>query len=253
MTLKQTFGIAALALTAFTTEAHAANHEIFLGFRTTAIGDNDMIVNLGVFSTLPASGVITNINADLAATFGANWNTRTDLFFGAAGASTLSPRVAYVSNFADGFTGSPSANSLAGNIIVLDQIKWNSTNAITTNKGTQGVNTLVSIKADNNASGWSVKAGSGSAVFTDSSASLTRSEWEASTDFSLVTSKSFALSSATNGIPGWANNLGGASYYLDSAGNVGVSAIPEPSTYGLMGAGALGAIALIRRRKSAKA
>lgn len=37
-----------------------------------------------------------------------------------------------------------------------------------------------------------------------------------------------------------------------SAAYIATSAIPEPSTYGLMGAGALGAVALVRRRRRAK-
>lgn len=252
MTIQKTLGLATLALAAFTTQAHAANHEIFLGFRSdAAAADNDMIVSLGLFPSLPTSGVITNINADLVATFGANWNTRTDLFFGAIGANITGTRVAYAGNFADGYTGNLSLNAisgLAGQINAIDQIKWNSTNGIQTEKGAQGINPLVSIQADDNLSGWTARGGQVGAVFGNNI--ITRGEWEASTDFSLVTAKSFTLSSLT-GTATWANNLGGATYSLDNAGNISVSAIPEPSTYGLMGAGALAAVSLIRRRRLA--
>lgn len=253
MTLKQTFSLTALALAAFTTQAHAADEEIFLGFRSdAATADNDMIVNLGLFPSLPTSGVITNINADLVATFGANWNTRTDLIFGAIGShGASSPRVAYASNFVDGYTGNLSLSSitaLANKIAIIDQMKWDSTNVITSGKGTQGINSRVSIQADTNQSGWTYNGGAGGAVFGNNI--IARTEWETSTDFSLVSSKSFTLSSLT-GTAAWANNLGGATYSLDSAGNISVSAVPEPSTYGLMGAGALAAISMIRRRRMA--
>ncbi len=251
--------LAALALAALAPRASAANNEIYLGFRSADVTpDKDLVVNLGLFSSLTTrtpGTIITNINADLVATFGANWNTRTDLFFGAAGSNTISGfRTVYASNFVDGYTGSNTLsvlNSTTGAISVIDQVLWNSTNGIQSNKGVSGVNTLVSIQDDTNASGWSSKLTTGPSAFNNTTMPL--SEFETDTDFSVVTKKSFSISTYTQGQTAWVNNVNSVSYFLDSAGNIGVnaSAVPEPSTYGLMGAGALAAASYVRRRRKA--
>jgi autotransporter-associated beta strand protein len=48
----------------------------------------------------------------------------------------------------------------------------------------------------------------------------------------------------------WAINNGGITYTFDEGtGALSVTAVPEPSTYGLIGAGALAAVAFVRRRR----
>ncbi len=46
---------------------------------------------------------------------------------------------------------------------------------------------------------------------------------------------------------------GAYNYTFDSSGNLNVSAVPEPSTYALVGAAVLGGLVLLRRRKKSHA
>jgi hypothetical protein len=61
--------------------------DLFLGFRATGETQN-YLVNIGQPGSL-ASGSIPNVGGQLAATFGANWYNRTDLFFAVIGANSL--------------------------------------------------------------------------------------------------------------------------------------------------------------------
>jgi hypothetical protein len=71
----------------------AGNGDVLLGFRATAApgASTNLVVNLGQasqFTTAPTSiTTVTNINADLVATYGAGWATRTNIFWGIAGAT----------------------------------------------------------------------------------------------------------------------------------------------------------------------
>jgi len=64
--------------------------DLFLGFRTTTPGDGSVIINIGQASTYrDATGnfslSVGNLDAELTARFGENWDTRSDLLVGVAG------------------------------------------------------------------------------------------------------------------------------------------------------------------------
>ena len=90
-------GAALLAVaTGFASQAAfgaAGNGDVLLGFRATAApgASTNLVVNLGQasqFTSAPTSIVtVTNIAADLAATYGPGWAARTDIFWGVAGAT----------------------------------------------------------------------------------------------------------------------------------------------------------------------
>ena len=61
----------------------------------------------------------------------------------------------------------------------------------------------------------------------------------------------FSITGATDlGSNKWALNNGGITYTFDEAtGALSITAVPEPSTYGLIGAGSLALFAAVRRRR----
>lgn len=82
-----------LSSTAFSTPATYTSGDILMGFRATSEpGSNtSYVVNLGPVATLrDATSAVTlslgNIKADLDLTFGTDWRTRGDLYWGVAGA-----------------------------------------------------------------------------------------------------------------------------------------------------------------------
>lgn len=239
MTCKKLLALIALACAGTSVAGAAVNHNLYLGFRTAELGDQDLIINLGLFSTIQEGGLSLNINSQLANLFGSEWNTRNDLSFGMAGANISGTRVVYASNFTDpnGFernAGNTGGNLSAGALSTL-------ANQIAALKPNEG-----GAIDDSNQDSWTGRALTTGGVFGNNI--LSRSEFETTTDFTSIASKNFDVWSYTQGTSSFANT--GMTLSLDNLGNVtSVSAIPEPSTYGLMGAGALGAAALIRRRR----
>lgn len=78
--------------------AHAATSaegDLFLGFRATGGtgATKNVVINLGSYSqftsgSAPTTLSLGTVGADLTAIYGASWNTRTDLFWGIAGATS---------------------------------------------------------------------------------------------------------------------------------------------------------------------
>lgn len=104
--LATTLAISASASIAATL-ANPASNDIFLGFRASGGtgASTSYLVNLGQYSqfsgatpgaTLSLNG-IGDIGTDLAATFGANWNTRQDLFWGVFGVGGSGSATVYAS------------------------------------------------------------------------------------------------------------------------------------------------------------
>jgi hypothetical protein len=139
-----TLGAAALAVV-LTASSHAAvvatpqNNDIFLGFRASGnLGaTTSYLVNLGQYSQFrdlaPGSSItlssLGDIGADLVANYGANWNTRNDLFWGIFGVSNTANPVVYGSKESSD-TGWPT----------LDQISRGTTasNIVSVLQGTNG-------------------------------------------------------------------------------------------------------------------
>ena len=83
-------GAAAMLTSGGAEAATAANGDILLGFRATGGtgSTKNLVVNLGAATALEnATGTVNlgNLGTDLANTYGSSWNTRSDLFWGAAG------------------------------------------------------------------------------------------------------------------------------------------------------------------------
>lgn len=226
MNFKKLLPLVALAGLAATSQAALINNNLYLGFRTETAGDNDLLVNLGSFTNIGSLNL--DLGAQLTEAFGADWGTRGDITFALAGANNTGTRVLYMSNFGDGsgFTGTFSSSALSS---ATGQV-------YSMNAG---------IVVDTNDGSFTTRGGTIGSVFKTNSQVLDRSQWESALNFSNISATEFDVYSYTQGSGAWAETP--ITLSLNSAGVV--SAIPEPSTYGLMGAGALGAIALVRRRR----
>jgi hypothetical protein len=82
--------IAAINSASAQTPAEAVNRSLFLGFQATdGVGSNtNIIVNIGLPTAL--STLNLDISSALSSTYGANWYSRTDLYFGVIGAVNAS-------------------------------------------------------------------------------------------------------------------------------------------------------------------
>jgi len=79
-------GIAVINSASAQTPAEAVNRSLFLGFQATSgVGSNtNIVVNIGLPTAL--STLNLDISSALSSTYGANWYSRTDLYFGLIGA-----------------------------------------------------------------------------------------------------------------------------------------------------------------------
>lgn len=251
MKLRKIFALSALAAFTFGSSAVAAdNYDVILGFRTAATGDNDLIINLGDFKTSSGfltGGLLGNFGSALASEFGANWNTRSDLYWGVAAGNTSGTRSVIFGNVnGAGYSSMTSANVSNAAIPVGN---------LYTASGTLSAGQSMTM-LDSLSTSWTFLRsgqadGSGDAVFGVPTTKVSNSLFEQTADFASITDKSTVLMGVT-GSGAW---ISGGSLSFSSNGDVSFSAtaVPEPSTYGLMGAGALAAAAYVRRRRMAGA
>lgn len=253
MKLRKIFALSALASFAFGGSAVAAdNYDVILGFRTAATGDNDLIINLGDFNTASGflgGGLLGNFNSALSSAFGANWNTRSDLYWGAAAASTstLTPKFLLLGNVnGAGYSSMTLANvsAAAGQVGGLYNV----------GSGLAAGQSMT--LSDSQSTSWTyLRSGGGDGssdiVFGISTTKVSNSLFEQTADFASITGKSTVLMGVT-GSGAWTS---GGTLSFGSNGDVsfGPTAVPEPSTYGMMGAGALAVAAYVRRRRKAGA
>lgn len=243
MTLKNTFRTLALAACALSGTAFAAdNHDILLGIRTEATGDNDIVINLGDFLsssnfTTPGTHLIGNFKTFLDTNLGTGWNTSSTNFWGVIGGNTSGTRVVYAANSGAPYGSMTSANVSGGSA---------QAGGLYVGVSSLAIGQAMTI-ADSDVNSWTVRKGAD--VFGMPNSKVDNLFFEQSTDFSLVSGMSTQLTRVT-GSGVW-TDLGTITFA--SNGDVSFTAVPEPSTYGLMGAGALAAGALMRRRRKAAA
>jgi hypothetical protein len=252
-------GSAVLAAVLTTASAGAAvvatpqNNDIFLGFRASGnLGaTTSYLVNLGQYSQFrdltPGASIslssLGNIGADLVANFGANWNTRNDLFWGVFGVSNTANPTVYASRESSG-----------ADWPTLDQISRGVTasNIVSVLQGTNGyqgrestANSAFAVIQPNsgNASSYNKQVATGG---TNDFGSL--SEWSSIEDDFGGGTAGTALELYRIGTLGVTNP---GAFTISDTGLVGfTAAIPEPSSYLL---GMTGSLLLLtnRRRRTA--
>lgn len=227
--------------------------DLFIGFRSPA-DTNNYLINIGQpgqFRDAAPGSTITlslgNIGADLTTVFGANWFSRTDVFY-----ALISGR--FVGNGVDPdntlYTSNPNATSFNRR----SNNAQSATSTLTTQLGEAYAGNIDTV----NSNGGLIQAAGGPNSYASfqpggpNSGGISFQAFNPSNEG--IPSQSLFFNrlapSSTQNVPGQV--LG--SFSLDSSGNLSFQAVPEPSTYALVGAGlALFAVAARRRRRALKA
>jgi len=221
-------------------QVSAGNGDLYLGFEATdGIGKSvNLVFNLG--SAVNFSSINSNIGADIAATYGANWFSRTDLFWGVIGAVKPALGIDPVNTlYASDATGtgawnraSTSSQSLVAAKLASLQLQIETDIA----NNQVGVNTaVVFMQNTTETSAWGSFTSIGASSFGSFNGSI---------ETSVI--NNLDLYRLTPGT-GSGSNFG--SLNLSSTGTI--SAVPEPSTYALMGFGVLLLVIAYRRKSNA--
>lgn len=241
--------------------------DLLLGFHATGGvgGDQTYVFNLGStvsFRDNGNQGFIFNIGVDLSSIFGANWFTRTDLYWGAAGATSAAPsgvfmgdpsRTAYVSRDATGvgqstpWTGfTPASLGTGTNDIKSFQTSFSDPTSLpTANSGGRGIQ--YADGAPNSWEFWNPQPGGPS--FTIFAGSI---EGAFGTGQPLAYLDLYRILNRTTGAsPSGPVGTGTleTTFTIDAAGNI--SAVPEPSTVALFGLAGLGAVVAAWKKRRA--
>ena len=238
--------------------APPVNNDIFLAFRASGnLGaTTSYLVNLGQYSQFrdaTANSTITlslgNLGADLVATYGSDWNTRSDLYWGIFGVSNTANPTVYASR------AESTPGTLSNAWPLLDSISRGSTaNQITS--VLQGVSGYQGSEATSNSTVAAVQAN------TANTSSYNKQVATAGTnDFGSTSSWSSIEGNFGAGTAGTALDLYRISpsvvadpghFTLSDSGVVSFTAIPEPSSAGLAAAGVLPLLTNRRRRHLSK-
>ncbi|MEP6669133.1 MAG: PEP-CTERM sorting domain-containing protein [Chthoniobacter sp.] len=274
-TLHSLLGVSILALVGSIAGAGSANAavtvsngDLYLGFRATGgTGSSfDYLIDIGQASIYKnatssfvlnsASGInIGNIGIDLANTFGANWATRSDLFWGVVG--TVNPLIGtdplnteYASKGENTF-GTPETawNSRANSAQNQTNTAIVTLRTTLSNDTAAPNSTRAAIQSTGEAGSWfsAVHAADGGGVSFNSS-------YDSSLEGSFAGGPNgtaldlFRLPVSASGAAG--TYLG--NFTTDSTGNItfNVASVPEPSTLTALAGGAA-LLGLVRRRRSA--
>lgn len=247
-----------------------ANGDLILGFQVTSgLGsDQNVFFNLGSGTSYrdnPNVGAIGNIGATLTLVYGANWYSRTDLYFGVVGNLNQQPtsgigsrspvdgdpsRTFYLSTpttaigmgvLAASGAYSPSSLGIGGNVLsgmeaILPGLTTEGDGAAILNQTTKPV------EWNNSWTVWNPTPGAAFSVFTGG----IQQNFGNSSDQTLVDLQR-VLSTNTGASP--TGVVGGGTYETTFAigSNGSITAIPEPSAALL---GGLGVLALFRRRRA---
>lgn len=262
--------IAALGLTCLALcapRAHAAGYsqgDLLLGFHATGGtgADQTYVVNIGQ-GVLYRNGTMSlslNIGADLASVFGANWFSRTDILFGAAGTPSNALTGNYMGDptrtlYATRAENTPGVQSEPWVIPTSSARAQASTDMVTlqsaflaaaANGATAPNSTIVPTSADNDWSDFNPPTQTQS--FSAFNPTIEGIPTQVLDLYRVLNTNTGAT---MPGIVGTGQLLG--TLRLDASGNVFFTAVPEPSTYALLVCGALAGVAVVARRRMAKA
>lgn len=248
--------------------------DLLMGFQATGgVGaGNTYVYNVGQASNFrdnPSVGFLANVNTDLSATFGANWFTRTDLYWAVGGVRTNATfgadstsivngdpaRAIYASKESDGIGTSSAHASLAVATInttatrMMDsQLGFRTTNGTTPRDatGSSAGNGVVQGTGDINS--WSSRVPVGSAPWTTMPLSVNGNFGTGTATANLDLYRALSNTSASGVTEPTAAGVFTyqTTFTIDDLGNI--SAVPEPST--TMLGGLIAAAGLLRRRRS---
>jgi hypothetical protein len=257
---------AGFAATANAATITSATGELVLGFQATGGfgAASNLEVDLGSYSSYSTAFgnsqtfVVAELGADLTATYGADWNTRTDITWSFAGTLGTTTRQVYISKV-ESIVGTQSTPQLTSTFSNGDLA--NSAGNI--GYGTSGLNgkssttnsDLVAIIDASNGLSYSTSYGSDGkayAIFEKVDVSnttlLSGADYAVSDLYKLSANVSNTNKSVTY-TGSFALDANGTLTYSYSAASF--SAVPEPATYSaIAGAAVLGLVAFRRRRQT---
>ena len=276
------FALAVLAgVVMSATNASAASYSagnLLLGFRNGGSENYSYYVNIGAASlyegATPGSTFnlsIGSLGTELTAAFGSSWSTRTDLFWGVVGAVQVdtAPDPAHTIYLS-------SATATAGHSTVINnstdglQGGWYSKIATTgtlyknTNSGAAANTTALGLtkptiglyQANSVTSSWGASTG-GNNAYAAPSSFTTGAAIEAvvggvanQLDLYQLVASDAASAGASGFSASGSHDLG--TFSINSSGTVSFAAVPEPSTWALMGLG-FGVVVLAVRRRQLRA
>ena len=233
----------ALAVTTSSQASSPSLYNVYLGFEDINAG-YDVIFDLGPQSTIGNFSSI-NVGTDLAAVFGNNWKTDSNLYWGVFGITTSgsgpSANDLITASRASGenawpFTSGTAAYTVKGSYFspVVNQMATDSVNntAFT-------LSNAVCYMATSEANSWTTRGNPSLQPFAAYNNSIEASVVDGGTLDLFNTTKN----SSTRLFSAASNNA----LRLDTTTGVVTTAVPEPSTYALFGLGALLLVLAYRR------